>query len=71
MEIKYGAPVKDAEGKTLGSVNRVIKDSWSGDIRRFVIARNDSAKDLFISPEDVMEATDTEVKLRINIDEDS
>jgi hypothetical protein len=71
MEIKYGTPVKDVRGNMLGPVNRVIKDSWSGDIRRFAVARNDSVQDLFISPEDVMEATDTEIKLRINIDVDS
>lgn len=70
MEIKYGAPVKDANGKVLGSVNRVIKNSWSGDISRFVISRIDSTQDLFLSPEDVLEATDIEVKLRITLDED-
>jgi len=67
MEIKFGTPVKDVQGNVLGSVNRVIKDSWSGDIRRFVVARNDdSAQDLFLSPDDVLEASGVEIKLRID-----
>jgi hypothetical protein len=68
MEINYGAQVKDKNGEIFGCVNRVIKNSWSGEISKFVVARNDAAQDLFLSPEDVLEATDMEIKLRINID---
>jgi hypothetical protein len=71
MEIQYGSKVEDKDGNVLGSVNRVIKNSWSGDVSKFVVAGNDSGQDLFLSPADVLEVTDTKVKLKINIDKDS
>jgi len=67
MEIYYGSQVKDKNGEILGSVNRIIKNSWSGDISKFVVKRNDSADDLFLSPEDVLEVTSAEIKLKINV----
>lgn len=71
MEIKYGAQVVDKNEKHLGSVDRLIRDTWSGEIKRFMICRKGPASDLFLRPEDVLEATDTKVKLRIAIDEPS
>jgi hypothetical protein len=71
MEIQYGSQVKDKNGAVLGTVNRVIRNSWSGDISKFVVKRDDSTQDLFFSPEDVLGATETEVKLKINIDKNN
>jgi sporulation protein YlmC with PRC-barrel domain len=69
MEIEYGAEVKDKNGKVLGTVNRVIRDSWTGEIRKFEVATQLSEADLFISPDNVADATPTEIKLAITFDE--
>lgn len=69
MEIRYGAQVVDKNEKLLGSVDRLIRDTWSGEIKKFMVCQKAPAADLFLRPEDVLEATDTRVKLRIAIDE--
>ena len=68
MQIDYGVEVKDKNGKKLGTVNKVIRDSWTGEISKFQVSSEQSDIDLFISPEDVAEATVNEVKLKIAID---
>lgn len=71
MEIRYGTQVVDRNERVLGSVDRLIRDTWSGEIKRFMVCRKAPAADLFFTPEDVLEATDAKVKLRIAIDESS
>ena len=69
MEIRYGAQVVDKNERVLGSVDRLIRDTWSGEIKRFMVCRKTPAADLFLRPEDILEATDTRVKLRFATDE--
>jgi sporulation protein YlmC with PRC-barrel domain len=69
MEIEYGAEVRDKDGKALGTVNKVIRDSWTGEISKFQVSTELSELDLFVSPENVAEATPNEVKLNIGFDE--
>ena len=69
MEIEYGAEVRDKNGKALGTVNKVIRDSWTGEISKFQVSTELSEVDLFVSPENVAEATPSEVKLTIAFDE--
>jgi sporulation protein YlmC with PRC-barrel domain len=69
MEIEYGAEVKDKNGKVLGTVDRVLKDAWTGEISKFEVSTELSEVDFLISPEDVAEATSSEVKLKIAFDE--
>jgi len=68
MQIDYGAEVKDKNGKKLGTVNKVIRDSWTGEVSKFQVSNEQSDIDLFISPKDVAEATADEVKLKVAID---
>ncbi len=69
MEIEYGAEVKDKNGKVLGTVNKVMRDSWTGEITKFQVSTELSGADFFISPEDVAEASPSEVKLKIAFEE--
>jgi sporulation protein YlmC with PRC-barrel domain len=69
MEIEYGAEVRDKNGKALGTVNKVIRDSWTGEISKFQVSTDLSELDLFISPENVAEATPSEVKLTVAFEE--
>ncbi len=68
MEIEYGAEVIDKNGKSLGTVNKVIRDSWTSEISKFQVSTEHIETDLFISPEDVAEVTANKVKLKVAFD---
>lgn len=69
MEIKVGVQVIDKNGKVLGSVNHLARDGWSGELKKIIVNRRPPDKDLFFTPEDVLEATDNMVKLKFAPDE--
>ncbi len=68
MEIEYGARVIDKNGKALGTVNKIIRDSWTSEIRKFQVSTGQIETDLFLSPEDVAEVTTSAVKLKAAFD---
>jgi hypothetical protein len=55
----------------VGSVNHLARDGWSGEVKKFIVNRKPPDKDLFFTPEDVLEATDTSIKLKFALDESS
>jgi len=69
MEIICGAQVVDRNGKILGCVDLLAHNGWTGEIKKFIVNRKPPDKDLFLTPEDVLEATNTKIKLKIAIDE--
>ena len=69
MDIDYGAKVIDKNGKVIGTVSRVIRDSWTGEISKFGVTKGKVKDDALISTEDVAEATADKVKLKIALDE--
>jgi sporulation protein YlmC with PRC-barrel domain len=71
MKIKLGAQVIDKNGKVLGTVDHVARDTWSGEIRKFIINKKPPERDIFLTPEDIREATNTTISLNIAIDESS
>ena len=71
MEIKAGVQVIDKNGKVVGSVNHLARDGWSGEVKKFIVNRKPPDKDLFLTPEDVLEATEASIKLKIVLDESS
>ena len=71
MEIRPGVQVIDKNGKVVGSVNHLARDGWSGEVKKFIVNRKPPDKDLFFTPEDVLEATDASIKLKIALDESS
>lgn len=69
MELKYGAEVIDRNGKVLGTVDHLMRNTWTGEITKFAVCRKAPYRDLFFSTEDVLEVTNTKVKLNISFDE--
>ncbi len=69
MDIKPGVPVVDKNGKELGSVTHLARDGWDGQVKKFIINRTPPEKDLIFAPQDVLEATDTVIKLKVSSDE--
>lgn len=69
MEIEYGAEVVDKSGKMLGTIDYIIRDTWTGEIRKFMIRKKLPDEDLIFSPQDVLEATKSKIKVNISINE--
>ena len=69
MEIEFGAEVIDKYGKTLGTVNHLMRNTWTGEISKFIVRRKAPDSDLLFSPQDVLEVTNDAVKLSLSIDE--
>jgi len=69
MELQYGVKVIDQNGKVLGTVEHLVRNTWTGEISKFVVRRKSPDKDLFLSPEDVEEITKTTIKLKTSAEE--
>jgi sporulation protein YlmC with PRC-barrel domain len=60
--------VVDKNGRSLGKIDYIIRDTWSGDIKKYIIYRKPPDKDLSFTPEDISETTESTVKLNIAVD---
>jgi sporulation protein YlmC with PRC-barrel domain len=69
MDIEHGAEVFDKNGRRLGTVDRVIRDTFTTEVKKFTVSTDITDTGLFFSPEEVQEATSTAVKLGIALDE--
>jgi sporulation protein YlmC with PRC-barrel domain len=69
MDIEYGTSVVDKNGKSLGTVDHIVMDSWSGEPRKFVIRLEDEVSAIYFLPKDVAEATKEKVKLNLAVEE--
>ena len=69
MEIEYGAKVIGKNGNVLGTVDYIIRNSWTGEISKFVVYRQAPGGDLSFSPQDVLEATEYKVKVGFSLSE--
>ena len=69
MEVEMGNKVVDQKGKLIGTVDYVIRDPWSGEIKKFAVFRKAPEKDLFIPVEDTAEITKSTVKLKVTVEE--
>jgi sporulation protein YlmC with PRC-barrel domain len=47
MEIEYGAEVIDKSGRRLGTVDRVIRDTYTTEIRKFTVSTDITDTNLF------------------------
>jgi len=69
MDIEFNAAVIDKNGKRLGTVDHIIRDTWSGDIRKFVVRQRELGNELFLSLDDVMKATNKQVTLNVSFED--
>ncbi len=69
MEIEYGAEVIDKNDEVLGTVDHLIRDSWTGQIRKFMVRQKLPDNDLLFSPQDVLEATKSKIKVNNSVNE--
>lgn len=69
MEVEYKAEVRDLNGEILGTVDHLVRDTWTGEISKFVVRREAPANDLFLSSEDVSQVTKDTVRLNVSAEE--
>lgn len=69
MQIEYGAKVKDKNGKALGKVNNVIRDSWTGEISKFQVTTDPTEAGYFIPPDKIAQATPKEITLKVALED--
>ena len=73
MEIEYGSQVVDKNDKVLGTVQYVIRDTWTGDISKFMVRNREldssAFKDFFVQPQNVLQAGDSGIKLNVSFEE--
>jgi sporulation protein YlmC with PRC-barrel domain len=69
MDIEYGTLVVDKNGKSLGKIDHIVLDSWSGEPRKFVVRLEDEVSAVYFSPEQVVEVTKEMVKLNLAVEE--
>ncbi|MFC1963786.1 DUF2171 domain-containing protein [Chloroflexota bacterium] len=69
MEVEFGAKVIDRNGKELGTVDHLVRDTWSGEITKFIVRREAPDVDLFLSTKDVEKITGDSVQLAASLDE--
>jgi len=65
MNVEYGAKVVDKNGKTLGTVDHIVLDTWTGEQRKFIVRRKEQDKDIFFSPEDIEVSKKAKVTLKV------
>jgi len=69
MEIEYGSEVIDRNGKVLGTVDYVIRNTWTGEVSKFMVRRKPPNKDLFFSLQDILEVAKSKIRVSISLDE--
>jgi hypothetical protein len=65
MNAELGSLVVDREGEILGTVDYVIRNSWTGEISKYIIYRKPPETDIAFTPEDILESNENETKVGI------
>ena len=69
MDIQYGASVVDKNERRIGTVNKVILDTWSGEPRKYAVCLDGKIDLVFFTPQQVASATADGVKLDVAMEE--
>ena len=67
-EIQYGVRVEDSQGKLLGTVDFIARDTVTGESRKFKVSKGKPGTEIFFAPEDILDATIDKVILRTTFD---
>ncbi len=69
MELTVGIDVLDRYGKYIGTVDHLMRDTWSGEVKKYMVFRKEAGKDVVFKPKDVLEAAEDHVKLKMAVDD--
>lgn len=65
MDIEYGMTVVDKNDKSLGTVDHIVMDSWSGEPRKYIVRLEGEVSAVYFQPTQVAEVTKGKVKLNL------
>ena len=65
MKTELGSVVIDKEGEILGTVDYVIRNSWTGEISKYIIYRNPPETDISFRPNEILEVNSNETIVNI------
>ena len=65
---QFGTEVVDKNGKSLGKIDYIIRDTWSGDIKKYIIYRQRPDEDITFTPDDISEETESTITLNTVIE---
>ena len=65
MDAEVGSLVVDKEGEKLGTVDYVIRNSWTGEISKYIIYRNPPETDISFTPKEIVEVNNNETIVNI------
>ena len=60
---QFGTEVVDKDGRSLGKIDYIIRDTWSGDIKKYIIYRQRPDEDITFTPDDISETTESTITL--------
>jgi sporulation protein YlmC with PRC-barrel domain len=71
MDVEYGIPVLDKNGKAIGTIGKIIMDIWTGKPRKYMVRQELNGPDaiMFFSPEQIGEAAEGKIKLKVSAEE--
>ena len=65
---QFGTEVLDKNGRRLGKIDYVILDTWSGDVKKYIVYRQPPDKDVSFAPDDISEIKESTIILNIVIE---
>jgi len=71
LKIAYGTKVEDKFGNYIGQVNHVIRDRWTGGVRKFGVWHPEYGRDVLVSPEDIAEMKQDKIVLAVSLEKSS
>ena len=66
MDIEIDMKVADKNGKSLGTIDQVINDMWTGKPRKYVIMLDDDTGAMFFKPDQVAGVAKGKVTLSVS-----
>ena len=69
MDIEYGMLVVDKNDKSIGTIDHIVMDSWSGEPRKYVVRLDDDISAVYFAPPQVAETTKKKVKLNLALED--
>ncbi len=71
MDIEFGMPVVAKNSKAIGTIGKIIMDTWMGKPRKYMVRQEVPGPDTIIlfSPEQISEVNAVKVKLNVSLEE--
>jgi sporulation protein YlmC with PRC-barrel domain len=57
--------VIDSDGVVIGDISKVMVDTWSGEVRKYMVRQQAELNSYFFTPSQVGEVKDGQVKLKV------